>query len=422
MTANSYGETIRGETPDEKGSWLAQSVEIGSEFRGFTVWIVGGAVRDTLRETLPTDIDLAVHPQSHSDPVAELERRSGMTRVDTSSAFPVFIDGDGREVALLRSEWSGEQEFHDFEVSLVSPDVPADDAIRTDLSRRDLTMNAIAVNARTGELLDPHGGVEDISESCLRHVSDAFSEDPIRVLRVGRYAPRFQADVAPETVRVARETASELHTVTQDRITDEFRKTLTQAHSPGRFFRVLSTCGALTEAFPSVEEEQLGQIESRLKRAKSLLGSVPRVLWVVLGATFSSDSRDQFVSNQDIRNTEKRLLTAGRFAEELTTIETVPPEMVIHISEVLVKNGGITPVEAIATGQALASDQSVQFNPSNAGERLQKGITTVRQVGGTELMEEDNIHPGDDVSGEEFGELVTQKRIDYFVQNYSECC
>lgn len=179
-------------------------VPVGSEFDGFAVFVVGGAVRDAMRGMQPEDIDLMAVPRPGEvdDPVSILDDR--MTMIDPASTIPVFEDSEGREVALPRTEEDAGDGHKGFDMSVVPAGTPVPEAVRVDLKRRDLTVNAMAFDVRSGELFDPFDGAEDLEAGVARHVSEAFREDPLRVVRLARFAPRLNADIAPVTLRLAR--------------------------------------------------------------------------------------------------------------------------------------------------------------------------------------------------------------------------
>lgn len=206
--------------------------------KGLTYYVVGGAVRDEIigKETgmdvERNDVDYVV--VGHS--AEEMEKR-GFVKV--GEAFPVFLDMEGKVDGEEPDEWAlarveekvGESstgfKFETEEVSL-----------EEDLKRRDFTMNAMAKDPETGEIIDPFGGREDISNGVIRHVSEAFKEDPLRVLRLGRYASRFDFKVSEETMSLAREVVHELEHVSNERIYDEIKKAMKQARVPSKFFDV----------------------------------------------------------------------------------------------------------------------------------------------------------------------------------------
>jgi tRNA nucleotidyltransferase (CCA-adding enzyme) len=168
------------------------------------------------------------------------------------SDFPVFLHPQTKEeYALARTERKSGRGYKGFTV-YAAPDVSLED----DLKRRDLTINAMAQD-ESGALADPFGGARDLQDRVLRHVSDAFSEDPVRVLRVARFAARF-ADrgfrVADETMTLMREMTAngEVDHLVAERVWAELERALSEK-TPSRFFNVLRDCGALAKLFPELE-------------------------------------------------------------------------------------------------------------------------------------------------------------------------
>jgi tRNA nucleotidyltransferase (CCA-adding enzyme) len=207
------------------------------------LYVVGGAVRDALLGLPASDRDwVAVG----TTPEAMLAL--GYTPVGKD--FPVFIQpGTGEEVALARTERKSGRGYQGFTV-FASPDV----TLEEDLLRRDLTINAIA-QAADGTLIDPHGGQRDIDNRVLRHVSAAFVEDPVRLLRLARLAARFpDFTVAPETLALLREMVGngEVDALVPERVWQELSRGL-MTQQPSRMFEVLRSCGALKRLLPEVD-------------------------------------------------------------------------------------------------------------------------------------------------------------------------
>ena len=166
--------------------------------------------------------------------------------------FPVFLHPDsGEEYALARTERKTAAGYHGFEFH-TSPDV----TIEEDLSRRDLTINAIARDA-DGRIVDPYGGIRDIERRLIRHVSDAFAEDPVRILRAARFAARFAPlgfRIAPETRDMMRRmvASGEADALVPDRVWKEMEQALREP-APRMFFEALRACGALRVVLPEVD-------------------------------------------------------------------------------------------------------------------------------------------------------------------------
>ncbi|WP_157271520.1 multifunctional CCA addition/repair protein [Azohydromonas aeria] len=206
-------------------------------------FIVGGAVRDRLLGLPQTDTDWVVvgaTPQQMLD--------AGFRPVGAD--FPVFLHpGSGEEHALARTERKSGRGYRGFVVH-AAPDVTLED----DLRRRDLTINAMAMR-EDGTLVDPWGGERDLRARVLRHVSPAFVEDPVRVLRVARFAARFtDFTLAPETLALMRRMveAGELDHLVPERVWQELSRGLME-RQPSRMFGLLRECGALAVLLPEVE-------------------------------------------------------------------------------------------------------------------------------------------------------------------------
>ena len=209
------------------------------------VYLVGGAVRDRLLGLPVGERDWVVvgaRPE-------ELERQGYL---QVGKEFPVFLHPETREeYALARTERKVGPGYKGF-VTEFSPDVTLED----DLKRRDLTINAIAEDAE-GNLVDPFGGQRDLEARVLRHVSEAFVEDPVRVLRLARFAARFANlgfTVAAETRDLMKRivAAGEMDALVPERVWKETQRALDEAR-PDIFFETLRECGALKTVFPEVD-------------------------------------------------------------------------------------------------------------------------------------------------------------------------
>ncbi len=206
-------------------------------------WIVGGAVRDALLGEPVNDRDWVVTGASPQDMLD-----AGYLPVGKD--FPVFLHPKTHEeYALARTERKTGPGYHGFTFH-AAPDVTLED----DLVRRDLTINAIA-QADDGTLVDPHGGRRDLEARVLRHVSDAFAEDPVRILRLARFAARWpDFRVAPETMALMRTMveAGEVDALVAERVWQEVSRGLMEK-APQRMFEVLREAGALARLLPEVD-------------------------------------------------------------------------------------------------------------------------------------------------------------------------
>jgi tRNA nucleotidyltransferase (CCA-adding enzyme) len=206
-------------------------------------YLVGGAVRDALLGFPKADRDWVV---VGSTPEALVDQGF----IPVGRDFPVFLHPETREEhALARTERKTARGYHGFEVH-ASPDV----TLEQDLARRDLTINAIAQDAN-GQRIDPYGGERDIQAKVLRHVTEAFREDPVRILRLARFAARFpDFTVAPETLALMREMVEngEVDALVSERVWQELSRGLMGA-KPSRMLQVLRDCGALQRLLPEVD-------------------------------------------------------------------------------------------------------------------------------------------------------------------------
>jgi tRNA nucleotidyltransferase (CCA-adding enzyme) len=240
------------------------------------IYQVGGAVRDRLLGKAVHDIDYVVVGSTADQMIEKGFRPVG-------SHFPVFLHPvTNHEYALARTERKtapGHQGF----IFHADPAV----TLEEDLQRRDLTMNAMAqevneIGEPVGEIVDPYGGQADLKAGVLRHVSKAFLEDPLRVLRVARFAARF-ADfhIAPETLVHMRRMveALELETLSRERIWQELSRAMEETE-PLRFIETLNHCNALSDVLPASFEKQWHQeaAQERIRQAMQLIDRVsPRL-------------------------------------------------------------------------------------------------------------------------------------------------
>jgi len=206
------------------------------------IYGVGGAVRDRL-------LGLAVADQDYVVVGATPEQMARLGYRPVGRDFPVFLHPQTHEeYALARTERKTARGYRGFEI-YAAPEV----TLEQDLARRDLTVNAIARDQQ-GNIIDPFHGVDDLKAGILRHVSPAFAEDPVRVLRVARFAARFGFTVAPETQELIREMVrnGEVDHLVAERAWQEISRGLMEA-TPSRMFLTLRECGALARILPEID-------------------------------------------------------------------------------------------------------------------------------------------------------------------------
>lgn len=208
-------------------------------------YLVGGAVRDELLEYPYAEKDWVVVGTTPDEMLTRGYQRVGKD-------FPVFLHPDSKEeYALARTERKTSPGYKGFNVH-ATPDV----TLEQDLLRRDLTINAIAKD-EAGGIIDPFNGLQDIHDKILRHVSPAFTEDPVRILRVARFAARYQHlgfCVADETMQLMKQMVEdgEADALVAERVWQEMEKALGE-RSPSRFIEVLRDCGALERILPELD-------------------------------------------------------------------------------------------------------------------------------------------------------------------------
>ena len=206
------------------------------------IYCVGGAVRDQLLGLQVVDRDWVVVGSSP-------EHMAAQGFMPVGKDFPVFLHPvSHEEYALARTERKTARGYKGFAV-YAAPDV----TLEQDLLRRDFTINAIAQDAN-GKLIDPYGGLVDLRAGILRHVSAAFGEDPVRILRAARFAARFGFTIAPQTLELMRDMVQnhEVDALVPERVWQELARGLME-HKPSRFFETLRTVGALACIMPEVD-------------------------------------------------------------------------------------------------------------------------------------------------------------------------
>lgn len=278
------------------------------------MYMVGGAVRDTLMGVVPKDIDYVVVGATPADMIAQ-----GFEQVGAS--FPVFLK-DGCEYALARTERKTGVGYNGFE-TFYDPNVTLED----DLYRRDLTINAMAMDLETGKLIDPYGGQIDIATRVLRHTSGAFVEDPVRVLRTARFAARYGFAVDPGTVELMRKVVPELDHVPAERVFAEFEKGLMEDH-PYKMIEVLHDAHA--------ERAKVMQPYMRMWMARSLLNVTSDMpLYVRFALASSSFTDADFVDCKIPTDLSRVSKAVHRNIDELLKFDRLAPADVVRLLDKL---------------------------------------------------------------------------------------
>ena len=331
------------------------------------VYLVGGAVRDELLGRAIKERDWVVVGAVP----AELERL-GYRAVGRE--FPVYLHPETHEeYALARLERKVAPGYRGF-ITEYSPAV----TLQEDLQRRDLTINAMARDA-DGQVIDPYGGRADLQARVLRHVSPAFAEDPVRILRVARFAARF-ADlgftIAPETMALMRSmvTAGEVHALVSERVWRELEGALGTA-APERCFEVLRDCGALAVLLPEVANIPDAPLATAALHAAAGAGSASPVRWAALLAGLRTVEVEALCVRLRVPNDYRELaVLTSRLAEHFTAsgrpVEpgASDPEWVLSLFELA--DAFRRPERFAQWLELLAAQRSAAGLPANATTSL----------------------------------------------------
>lgn len=329
------------------------------------IYTVGGAVRDQLLGLPVKDHDHVVVGATPDDML-----RLGFRPVGKD--FPVFLHPKTQEeYALARTERKTAPGYRGF-VFHTAPDVTLED----DLVRRDLTINAIA-RAEDGSLTDPFGGIEDIRNKIFRHVSDAFGEDPVRILRLARFAARFDAfTVAPATMALMRKMVldGEVDALVAERVWQEVAKGLMESH-PSRMLTVLHECGALARIMGEIQltERLLLVIDHAAAQGHDL-----PVRFAALMLHVSKNAIEQLSERLRVPNECRELaVMAARELDHINGALALSAEAVVGLCERC--DGLRKPQRFAQLLQAVACDGLVTGNFAPAA-RLQGGLDAARAV------------------------------------------
>jgi len=281
-------------------------------------YLVGGAVRDTILGLEPKDKDYVIVGATPED--VENLIAQGFQRVGAD--FPVFLHPEtGDEYALARIERKVGAGYNGFE-AFTSPDLTIED----DLRRRDLTINAMAMDLETNELVDPFGGQQDLNDGVLRHVSEAFAEDPLRVLRVARFKARYGFKLAKETYNLMHQLveSGELDHLTRERVWVEIEKLLSEKKDSIGGILTLHAVGALDRLFGWNIGEHIATIS---KREVEVVESFERLDVVSKFAVFSF-----------FGNWSEKEMQAMKFPREFQQAHTMYKKLLVPFMHVMDKD------------------------------------------------------------------------------------
>lgn len=423
------------------------NVELPDQYDDVNVAAVGGYPRDLYMGRDRNDVDLVVTGVTPED-----MRQRGFTHImSADDRKPVFVDDLDREVAIARTEQSTGKGHDDFDMDIVDPSLSHEDALRRDLERRDLTMNAIAVDARTGDVFDPFDGMADIDQGVIRHVSSAFTEDPLRVVRVARYSARFGFEIADETKQLMDEISEDVAELTRGRLGGELVKAMKQAQNPRRFFDVLKETNALRDSFPEImalddvpagPEEYHGEgsayehtmrvltamFERRGNDVEGLLAALAHDIGKsetpedVLPHHYGHEQRGRVIASrlrselQIIRDLDGVMSTAAEVHGNLAQLDEVNVTTVLDMAE-RVRGSPLNPSQMadLAVSDGLGREPQMNVDGERIERTLSEAVAVIEEIGGSEALENRGMTPEDigvDVEPEQVGNLVRQDRAE----------
>ncbi|MCP3670411.1 MAG: rhodanese [Gammaproteobacteria bacterium] len=354
------------------------------------IYLVGGAVRDGLLHLQPRERDWLVVGASETE---MLQR--GFHPADAE--FPVFLHPDtGEEYALARTETKSGSGYKGFVVE-AGPEV----TLEQDLIRRDLTINAMA-QAEDGGLIDLFHGQDDLQQGRLRHISPAFVEDPLRLLRTARFAARFDFSVDPETMGLMRQMArsGELSTLNRERVWKELAAAL-QGRAPWRFFEVLQECEALAPLQLSLTAPS--EALASLKRAAAITAANEvRFAAVMYGSVADMGGVDALAGSLRLPANHARLLDALlRHADGVAAVAAGDAEAMLQLlTQLRAQQQPQRFQEFILACSAIWPGLIDQARPN-----LDRALRAVNTVSAVDLQ-------GQGLGGKELGEELTRLRLE----------
>jgi tRNA nucleotidyltransferase (CCA-adding enzyme) len=345
---------------------------------GGRVYRVGGCVRDTLMGVVPKDIDFCVAgmvKKNFKVLFPEVE--------EIGKSFPVFrllIDGKKCEVAFARTERKEGSGYKGFKISS-NPKV----TIQDDLYRRDTTVNSMAVDCLTGELIDPFQGRQDIKAGILRATSEHFSDDPMRALRLAGQSARLGFTVEENTLALARAVGGELAEEPSERLITELTKVLEGARLPADFFKVLHKADLLQIAFPEVAKLS-SQVFDETMEQLDLAAQVthePKLRFAALGFTLSKETLLRWNHSMTLPGDwVEAAAMAGKIKGLLS--QPTPENVVAAINQLRRGSLSISEFDILAKGVRL---NVPELNPLQAAITLLPGEAIPKDLKGKEIGE-----------------------------------
>lgn len=343
---------------------------------GGRVFRVGGCVRDSFMGVIPKDIDFCVVGM-----VKKNFKELFPEAKECGKSFPVFhmgIDGVKREVAFARTERKDGSGYKGFKVS-AKPKI----TIEEDLFRRDTTVNSMAQDSLTGEIIDPFHGIQDIKHKVLRATSQHFSDDPMRALRLAGQSARFGFSIDQNTLQLATKTAEELAQEPVERVLSEFTKVLTEAQEPGKFFEVLLEAHLLQITFKEIAELSITEFEKTMNML-DLVASVthnPKMRFASLGLVLEKESLVQWNNRMTLPGD---WLDAAITVSEITEILDNPtPGQIVDIITKL-RRGSLSIEEYDLIAKAVEL-KTLELGPLKSAMVLPKGEMVPKALQGKEI-------------------------------------
>jgi tRNA nucleotidyltransferase (CCA-adding enzyme) len=345
---------------------------------GGRVFRVGGCVRDSFMGVTPKDIDFSV--------VGMVKKNFKMLfpeAKECGKSFPVFliaIDGIKREVAFARTEQKVGTGYKGFKVS-AKPKI----TIEEDLFRRDTTVNSIAQDSLTGEIIDPFHGREDIEAKVLRATSQHFSDDPMRALRLAGQSARFGFAIDPDTLPLAIAAKKELAAEPVERMLAELGKVLSEAQEPGRFFKVLAETDLLQITFTEIADlsmEAFQRVMAGLDSvAKATLNS--KIRFAALGLVLNKESLTLWNNRMTLPG--EWLDAAITFNQIIDLLGNPTPDKIVDIITKL-RRGSLT-IEEYDLIAEVVGLKILKLGPLKAAMALPQGEIVPRTLKGKEIGE-----------------------------------
>jgi len=284
---------------------------------GFKPYIVGGSVRDVLMGLDNKDVDIEVYGGQADSIAASLRKIGQVDEVGKSfGVLKIRIGSEDFDVSLPRIDSKVGDGHRGFDIE-VNPDLSLYEAT----SRRDYTINALMYSHKLGFIIDQHGGLKDLEDRKLRHVSDAFDEDPLRVLRGVQMASRFGMDLHPDTVEKAKTLQSEYSHLAIERVQIEFEKLYEKGKSPDKALQLLKDTG-WEKNFAGLSEVNDAQLQATVRNTQKLIddGTIPKdkramFLSAVIAHRMNPTDRYKFLSDTTVGSDTKNA------ADKLSSME-----------------------------------------------------------------------------------------------------